>query len=112
MSGYTRSSATAWTYIVKHRLALLCAFFASSASALEPTGVSQCDALLKRYEACSIKLTGKNVLAAQREILEGAVSIRQAAVDPKLRPDLERYCADRFEQMKKDSEIKECMAQP
>jgi hypothetical protein len=91
----------------------LIALAASPAFALEPTGVVPCDALLKRYEACSIKLSGKNVLAAQREILEGAESIRQAAAaDAKLRPDLERYCTDRFEQMKKESDIKECMSQP
>lgn len=96
---------------MKMRIACLLALATSPAFALEPTGVAPCDALLKRYEACSIKLQGKHVLAAQREILEGAASIRQAAVDPKLRPDLERYCTDRFEQMKKEGDIKECMAQ-
>lgn len=98
-----------------HRLALVLAFALAASPALSldsSTGVAQCDVLLKRYEACSIKLQGKNVLAAQREILEGAASIRQAAADAKLRPDLERYCTDRFEQMKKDSDIKECMSQP
>lgn len=96
---------------MKMRFAYLIILMASPACALEPTGIAPCDALLRRYEVCSIKLQGKNVLAAQRELLEGSVSIRQAAADPKLHPDLERYCTDRFEQMKKDSEIKECMAQ-
>ncbi len=85
-------------------------FAASPAFAVDPTGVPQCDALLKRYEECSSLLSKDRVHAAQRELLEGAVSIRANAGDPKLRPDLERYCVDTFERMKKESEIKDCMA--
>ncbi len=85
-------------------------FAASAAFAVDPTGVPQCDALLKRYEECSSLLSKDRVHAAQRELLEGVVSIRANAGDPKLRPDLERYCVDTFERMKKESEIKDCMA--
>ncbi len=83
---------------------------ASPALAMDPTGVPQCDALLKRYEECSSLLPKERVHAAQKELLEGAVSIRANAGDPRIRPDLERYCADTFERMKKDSDIKDCMA--
>ncbi len=83
---------------------------ASPAFAVDPTGVPQCDALLKRYEACSSLLTKDRVHAAQKELLEGAVSIRANAADPKLRPDLERFCVDTFERMKRESDIKDCMS--
>ena len=33
-----------------------------------------------------------------------------ASADNPKRADLERYCVDRFEQMKKESDIKECMS--
>jgi hypothetical protein len=82
----------------------------SPALAMDPTGVPQCDALLKRYEECSSLLPKERVHAAQKELLESAVSIRANAEDPKIRPDLERYCADTFERMKKESDIKDCMA--
>ncbi|MGA8169478.1 MAG: hypothetical protein WB816_01365 [Methylocystis sp.] len=82
----------------------------SPASAMDPTGIPQCDALLKRYEECSSLLPKERVHAAQKELLEGAVSIRANSADPKLRPDLERYCVDTFERMKKESDIKDCMA--
>lgn len=83
---------------------------ASPALAMDPTGVPQCDALLKRYEECSSLLPKERVHAAQKELLEGAVSIRANAADPRIRPDLERYCADTFERMKQESDIKDCMA--
>ena len=35
-----------------------------------------------------------------------------AVGDPKIRAELERFCTDRFEQMKKSSDIKECMSKP
>ncbi|MGC1862076.1 MAG: hypothetical protein WA733_13385 [Methylocystis sp.] len=85
-------------------------FAASPALAMDPTGVPQCDALLQRYEECSSLLSKDRVHAAQKELLEGAVSIRANAADPKVRPDLERYCVDTFERMKKESDIKDCMA--
>lgn len=97
---------------MKHCLALVLVLAATPAFAVDPTGVPQCDALLKRYESCSSQLPPKQVHAAQKELLEGAMSMRAAGGDPKLRPDLERYCVDRFEQMKKDSDIKECMSKP
>jgi len=85
-------------------------FTASPALAVDPTGVPQCDALLTRYEECSSLLSKDRVHAAQKELLEGAVSIRANAANQKVRPDLERYCVDTFERMKKESEIKDCMA--
>jgi hypothetical protein len=85
-------------------------FAASPALAMDPTGVPQCDALLKRYEECSSLLSKERVHAAQKELLESAISIRANAANPELRPDLERYCSDTFERMKKESEIKDCMA--
>lgn len=97
---------------MKFRLACLFLLVATPALAVDPTGVPQCDALLKRYEACSSELTPKQLHAAQKEMLESAMGMRAAATDPKVRPDLERFCADRFEQMKKDSDIKECMSKP
>jgi hypothetical protein len=97
---------------VKYRLACLVAFAVTPAFAVDPTGVPQCDAFLKRYESCSSQLSPKQVHAAQKELLEGAMGMRAAGQDPKLRPDLERFCADRFEQMKKDSEIADCMSKP
>ncbi|WP_363347978.1 hypothetical protein [Methylocystis echinoides] len=97
---------------MKYRLACLFVLAATPAFAVDPTGIPQCDALLKRYEACSSLLSPKQVHAAQKELLDGAMGMRAAAGDPKLRPDLERYCTDRFEQMKKESDIKECMSKP
>ena len=79
--------------------------------AVDPTGVPQCDALLRRYETCSGQLPPKQVHAAQKELLEGALSIRANAANPALRPDLERYCVDTFERMKIEGDIKDCMAQ-
>ena len=49
---------------------------------------------------------------AQKELLEGAMGMRAAATDPKIRAELERFCTDRFEQMKKSSDIKDCMSKP
>jgi hypothetical protein len=86
------------------------AVVASPAFAVDPTGIPQCDALLKRYEACSVELPPPKVHAAQKELLEGAMSLRASAGDPKLRPDLERFCDDTFEKMKTQSDIKDCMS--
>lgn len=97
---------------MKHRIAVLALFVATPAFAVDPTGIPQCDAFLKRYESCSGQLSPKQVHAAQRELLEGAMSMRAAGTDPRLRPDLERFCTDQFERMKKESDIKECMAKP
>jgi hypothetical protein len=97
---------------VKHCFVLALLLAATPAFAVDPTGVPQCDALLKRYEACSGQLPPQQVHAAQKELLDGAVGIRAAATDPSKRPDLERYCADRFELMKRESDIKECMSKP
>jgi len=97
---------------VKHCFVLALLLAATPAFAVDPTGVPQCDALLKRYEACSGQLPPRQVHAAQKELLDGAVGIRAAATDPSKRPDLERYCADRFELMKRESDIKECMSKP
>jgi hypothetical protein len=97
---------------VKFRLACLFAFAVTPAFAVDPTGIPECDALLKRYEACSSLLTPKQVHAAQKELLDGAMGMRAAASDPTKRADLARYCTDTFEQMKKASDIKDCMAKP
>lgn len=97
---------------MKYRLACLLVFAASPALAVDPTGIPQCDALLKRYEACSSLLSPKQVHAAQKELLDGAMGMRAVANDPTKRADLERYCSDTFEQMKKASDIKECMSKP
>ncbi|PPD00215.1 MAG: hypothetical protein CTY36_10285 [Methylocystis sp.] len=97
---------------MKHRLAFVFLLAATPAFAVDPTGVPQCDALLKRYEACSGQLPPSQVHDAQKELLDGAVGIRSAATDPAKRPDLERYCADRFELMKRASDIKDCMSKP
>jgi hypothetical protein len=45
-----------------------------------------------------------------KELLEGASGIRANAGNEKLRPDLERFCADTFERMKTSSDIKDCMS--
>ncbi|QGM44846.1 hypothetical protein [Methylocystis heyeri] len=82
----------------------------SPAFAVDPTGIPQCDALLKKYEACSSQLSPKQVHAAQKELLEGSAGIRANAGNAALRPDLERFCNDTFERMKKESDIKDCMA--
>lgn len=95
-----------------YRLALAFLFAAMPAFAADSTGIPQCDALLERYEACSGQLPPRQVHAAQKELLDGAMGIRAAAADPAKRADLERYCADRFEQMKRESDIKECMSKP
>lgn len=93
---------------MKFRLAIL--FAVAPAFAADPTGIPQCDTLLKRYETCSAELPPAKVHAAQKELLEGAMSIRASANNPKLWPDLERFCADTFEKMKTQSDIKECMS--
>jgi hypothetical protein len=96
---------------VKLAFALGFVFLAvSPALAVDPTGVPQCDSLLKKYESCSSLLPPDRVHAAQKELLEGAVGIRANAGNPQLRPDLERFCSDTFERMKKESDIKECMS--
>lgn len=97
---------------VTYRFAFAFLVAATPAFAFDPTGVPQCDALLKRYEACSGQLPPRQVHAAQKELLDGAMGIRAAATDPSKRADLERYCADRFEQMKREGDIKECMSKP
>jgi hypothetical protein len=97
---------------VKPLLAFLFLVAATPAHAVDPTGIPQCDALLKRYEACSSLLSPKQVHAAQKELLDGAMGMRAVAEDPTKRPDLERYCSDTFERMKKESDIKECMSKP
>lgn len=97
---------------MKYFLACLVVLVVTPALAVDPTGIPQCDALLKRYEACSSLLPPKQVHAAQKELLDGAMGMRAVANDPAKRADLERYCADTFEQMKKASDIKECMSKP
>ena len=97
---------------MKYRLAVLFAFAATPAFAVDPTGIPECDAFLKRYEACSSLLARKQVHAAQRELLDAAMGMRAASSDPAKRADLVRYCNDTFEQMKKASNIKDCMAKP
>lgn len=97
---------------MKYRLAVLFAFSVTPAFAVDPTGIPECDAFLKRYEACSSLLKPKQVHAAQLELLDAAMGMRAAAGDPAKRADLVRYCKDTFEQMKKASDIKECMAKP
>lgn len=97
---------------MKAGLVSLFVLAATPAFAVDPTGIPQCDALLKRYEACSGQLTPKQVHAAQKELLDGAMAMRAASSDPAKRADLERYCADTFAQMKKASDIKECMSKP
>ena len=59
------------TRTVIPRLALAFLFAATPAVAADPTGVPQCDALLKRYEACSGQMPPRQVHAAQKELLEG-----------------------------------------
>jgi hypothetical protein len=99
-------------WFVKYRLACLFVFAVTPALAVDPTGIPRCDALLKRYESCSSLLSPKQVHAAQKELLDGAMGMRSVANDPVKRADLERYCTDTFEQMKKASDIKDCMSQP
>ena len=86
--------------------------YSSSAYAVDPTGIANCDAFLKRYESCTSLLTPKQIHAAQKELLESAMSMRAAATNPALRNDLEKFCSDRFEQMKKASDIAACMSKP
>lgn len=95
------------------RLRLACTvalLFVSPAFAVDPTGIPECDALLKRYEECTAELPPAKVHAAQKELLDGAMSLRANASDPKLRPTLERFCADTLEAMKAQSAIKACMS--
>lgn len=98
--------------LVKLGLVCLLALIATPALAVDPTGIPQCDALLRKYEACSPLLTPKQVHAAQKELLDAAMGMRAASTNPALRPDLERYCTDTFERMKKEGDIKDCMAKP
>jgi hypothetical protein len=97
---------------VKKSLALLIFFAATPAHAVDPTGVEACDAFLKRYEACSSELSPRQLHDAQKELLEGAMGMRAAATDPKIRAELEKFCAERFAQMKKSSDIRDCMSKP
>lgn len=95
------------------RLCSACLFaflFATPAFAVDPTGIAACDALLQRYEECSVELPPAKVHAAQKELLEGAMSLRANAKDPQRRPFLERFCVETFEAMKTDSDIKVCMS--
>jgi hypothetical protein len=96
---------------VQIRLAVLLLLAAGApAYAVDPTGIPECDDLLKRYEGCSSLLPRERIHAAQKELLEGAMSLRANAGNPELRPQLERFCADTLQQMKADSDIKECMS--
>ena len=96
---------------MKHLMSLVAALlFATPALAVDPTGIPICDALLARYEKCTIELPPANIHAAQKELLEGAMSLRANASNPELRPSLEKFCADTFEAMKASSEIKACMS--
>jgi hypothetical protein len=83
---------------------------ATPAFAVDPTGIPQCDALLKRYEECSVELPRAQVHAAQKELLEGAMSLRANAGNPELRPQLEKFCVATYEDMKARSDIKGCMS--
>lgn len=98
--------------LVKSSLILFLVLVATPAFAVDPTGVDSCDAFLKRYESCSSELSPRQLHDAQKELLEGAMGMRAAATDPKIRAELARFCADRFEQMKKSSDIKDCMSKP
>ena len=98
--------------LVNYRLAFLFLLAARPAYAVDPTGVASCDAFLKRYESCSSELSPRQLHDAQKELLEGAMGMRAAATDPKIRVQLEQFCTDRFEQMKKSSDIKDCMSKP
>ncbi|ATQ66832.1 MULTISPECIES: hypothetical protein [Methylosinus] len=80
------------------------------AVAVDATGIPECDALLKRYEECSAELPRAQVHAAQKELLEGAMSLRANAANPELRPALEKFCVATFEDMKTKSDIKGCMS--
>jgi hypothetical protein len=96
---------------VQFRSACLVALlYATPALAVDPTGVPECDRLLKRYEECSVELPPAKVHAAQKELLEGSMSLRANATDPSLRPKLAQFCIDTFEAMKTQSDIKACMA--
>ncbi|WP_400767913.1 hypothetical protein [Methylosinus sporium] len=86
------------------------AFFVTPALAIDPTGIPVCDVFLKRYEECTVELPRANIHAAQKELLEGAMSLRANASNPELRPTLEKFCADTFEAMKTSSDIKACMS--
>jgi hypothetical protein len=83
---------------------------ATPALAVDPTGIPQCDALLKRYEECSAELPRAQIHAAQKELLEGSMSLRANAGNPELRPQLEKFCAATFAEMKSRSDIKDCMS--
>lgn len=85
-------------------------FFATPALAVDPTGIPVCDKLLERYEKCTVELPPARVHAAQKELLEGSMSLRANSANPELRPTLEKFCADTFEAMKSDSDIKVCMS--
>jgi len=98
--------------LVKYFFVVMAICFATPVYAVDPTGVPQCDAFLKRYESCSSELSPRQLHDAQKELLEAAMGMRAAATDPKIASDLGRFCADRFEQMKKSSDIKDCMARP
>ncbi len=97
---------------MKYFFVIMAVFCAAPAYAVDPTGVPACDAFLKRYEACSSELAPQQLHKAQKELLEAAMGMRAAATDPKIAPDLARFCVDRFDQMKKASDIKDCMARP
>jgi hypothetical protein len=98
---------------MRHKLLFFWALMtATPAFAVDPTGIAPCDAFLKRYEHCSSYLSQKQIHAAQKELLESAMSMRAAANNPTVRADLERFCQDRFNQMKTKSDIAECMAKP
>ncbi|MBY6241154.1 hypothetical protein K3F48_08185 [Methylosinus sp. Sm6] len=85
-------------------------FLSTPAVAVDPTGIPECDALLKRYEECSPELPRAQAHAAQKELLEGAMSLRANASNPELRPALEKFCVATFEDMKTRSDIKSCMS--
>lgn len=97
---------------MKIRLAFLLLLVSSPAFAVDPTGIPECDAFLHKYEACSIGLKPKQVHAAQKELLDAAMGMRAASSNPSQRADLARYCNDTYEQMKKASDIKDCMSKP
>jgi hypothetical protein len=83
------------------------------AFAADPTGIPECDAFLKKYEACGLQImAGAEKLAFEKTIMESTMSARASAESPETRAAIVQLCTDSFKALKtNETPFKVCMNQ-